>query len=241
MYTRSDKRHLSFRAQGSYRHLVNITLCYRWALNWHTAITWTRDGKVSLHFCYGIHYIRASHHMPFRKCGCCLTHWTLWDMVAFSKVWLSNASYRLNPWALLVTGWGLRTFLRWWPHSTMCASPLILFMDNLGYLNNPIFSNLGLCTAWWACFMCLHELWPKSVSHRFSSLNSSLGLTGGKCYQKITIPIFRLILQNFAFHMLLFHMFFTYSFLLLSFILTLFRLVCYCCMWLYFSQGLVKS
>ena len=34
--------------------------------------------------------------------------------------------------------------------------------------------------------------------YSFSSLNSSLGLTGEKHYQKI-IPIFRLILQNFAF------------------------------------------
>ena len=47
--------------------------------------------------------------------------------------------------------------------------------------------------------MCHHELWPPSVSHPFSSLNSSLGLTGGKYYQKITLFIFRLILQNFAF------------------------------------------
>ena len=44
-----------------------------------------------------------------------------------------------------------------------------------------------------------HELWPKSVSHPFSSLNSSLGVTGWKYYRKVTIPIFRLILQNFGF------------------------------------------
>ena len=35
-------------------------------------------------------------------------------------------------------------------------------------------------------------------SHPFSFLNSSLGLAGEKHYQKITIPIFRLVLQNFA-------------------------------------------
>ena len=46
--------------------------------------------------------------------------------------------------------------------------------------------------------MCHHELWPASVSHPFSALNSSLGFAGGKHYQKIIIPIFRLILQNFA-------------------------------------------
>ena len=46
--------------------------------------------------------------------------------------------------------------------------------------------------------MCHHELWPTSVSHPFSFLNSSLGLAGGKYYQKITIPIFRLVHRNFA-------------------------------------------
>ena len=60
-----------------------------------------------------------------------------------------------------------------------------------------IFSNLGLCAACWARFMCHHELWPTSVSHPFA-LNSSLGFAGRKHYQKITIPIFRLNLQNFA-------------------------------------------
>ena len=30
-------------------------------------------------------------------------------------------------------------------------------------------------------------------------MNSALGLAGGKHYQKITIPIFRPVLQNFAF------------------------------------------
>ena len=44
--------------------------------------------------------------------------------------------------------------------------------------------------------MCHPELWPASVSHPFSSLNSSLGFSREKHYQKIDIPIFRL--QNFA-------------------------------------------
>ena len=59
-------------------------------------------------------------------------------------------------------------------------------------------SNLGLWAAYWAHFMCYHELWPTSVSHPFSFLNSSLGLAGGKYHQKIIIPIFRHVLQNFA-------------------------------------------
>ena len=46
--------------------------------------------------------------------------------------------------------------------------------------------------------MSYHELWPISVSHPFSSLNSSLGFAGKKHYQEITIPILRLFLQNFA-------------------------------------------
>ena len=46
--------------------------------------------------------------------------------------------------------------------------------------------------------MCHHELWPTLVSHPFSSLNSFSGFAGGKHYQKISIPIFRFVLQNFA-------------------------------------------
>ena len=36
------------------------------------------------------------------------------------------------------------------------------------------------------------------MSHAFSPLNSSLGFAGGKHHQKITIPILRLALTNFA-------------------------------------------
>ena len=36
------------------------------------------------------------------------------------------------------------------------------------------------------------------MNHSFSSLNSSSGFAGGKHYQKITTPIFILVLQNFA-------------------------------------------
>ena len=46
--------------------------------------------------------------------------------------------------------------------------------------------------------MCRHELWPTSGSHPFSLNSSLVGFARGKHYQKITIPIFRLILQNFA-------------------------------------------
>ena len=103
-----------------------------------------------------------------------------------------------------------------------------------GCLNNPIFSNLGLCAACWARFMCHHELWPTSVSHPFSSSNSSLGFAGGKHYQKITIPIFRPVFQNFAIpgyfpYILFYRYLFPYC--------TFFWLVYYCSLWLYFSPG----
>ena len=65
--------------------------------------------------------------------------------------------------------------------------------------------------------MCHHKLWPTSVGHPSSFLNSSFGLVGGKYYQIIAIPIWRLVLQNFAipgyFRYILFH---CYLFPLLS-------------------------
>ena len=73
-----------------------------------------------------------------------------------------------------------------------------MYGHHQGCLNNPIFLNLGLFAACWALFMCHYELWPTLVSHPFSFLNSSLGLARGKHYQKITIPVFRVVLQNFA-------------------------------------------
>ena len=60
-----------------------------------------------------------------------------------------------------------------------------LLMAATGCLNNPIFSNLGLWAACWAHFMCYHKLWPTSVSHPFSFLNSSLGLTGENITRKL--------------------------------------------------------
>ena len=75
---------------------------------------------------------------------------------------------------------------------------IYIYGHHRGCLNNPIFSNLGLCIAYWACFICHHELWPTWESHPFSYLNSSVGFAGGKHYQKITIAVFRLVLQNFT-------------------------------------------
>ena len=85
-------------------------------------------------------------------------------------------------------------------------------------------------------FMCHYEKWPTWVSHHFSSLDSSLGLAGGKHYHEIDITIFRLVLQNFALpggfpYILICHYFFIFTF---------FWLDCYCSMWLFLSREQVK-
>ena len=87
---------------------------------------------------------------------------------------------------------------RWAPCWQHESGMFFIYGHHRGCLNNHIFSNLGLCAACWAHFMCHHELRPTSVSHPFFSFNSSLGFAGGKHDQKITIPIFILVLQNFA-------------------------------------------
>ena len=70
---------------------------------------------------------------------------------------------------LLIVGWG-SGLLRCWSPSTMWAGSLIFQYHHWGCLNNPIFSNLGLCATCWAHFMCHQELWPALASHPFSSL-----------------------------------------------------------------------
>ena len=59
----------------------------------------------------------------------------------------------------------------------MWVGSLIIYSHHWGCLNNPISSNLGLCAACWAHFVCRQALRSTSVSHPFS-LNSILG----KCY-----------------------------------------------------------
>ena len=63
--------------------------------------------------------------------------------------------------------------------------------------------NHGLSSTFYAlCFSFLRTyiylMWPISVSHPVCYLDSSLGLAGGKHYQKITISVFRVVLQNLA-------------------------------------------
>ena len=70
-----------------------------------------------------------------------------------------------------------------------------IFANKSGFVPDYTFLNLGLCAACWARSMCHHELWPISVSHPYSFLNSSWGLAGAKYYHKITIPILRLFFK----------------------------------------------
>ena len=84
-------------------------------------------------------------------------------------------------------GWGLFKVVVTFNHE---GGSFHLSVTPAGCLNNPIFSNLSLCAACWTRFTCHHK--------PLSSLNSSLTLAGGKHFQKITIPVFRLVLQNSA-------------------------------------------
>ena len=84
--------------------------------------------------------------------------------------------------------------------------------------------NLGFCAVCWAHFVFHYKLWPTSVSHPSSVLNSSLGLAGRNHYQKTTILVFRVVLQKFCYSRLLS----LYSFLSLYSLLIVFRFVCYC-------------
>ena len=87
--------------------------------------------------------------------------------------------------------------------SVICEYVLVIFnhviflYHHSGCLNSLSFSNLGLCAACEPYFMHHHELWPASVNHPFSSVTNSLGLVVGKYYQKIIIPIIRVVLQNY--------------------------------------------
>ena len=110
-----------------------------------------------------------------------------------------------------------------------------IFANKSGFAPNYTFLNLGLCAACWAYSMCHHELWPISVSHPYSFLNSSLGLAGAKHYHKITIPILRLFKKKSAVPG-----WFDYILRFPLFLPTLFWLSCYCSVWLYFIPGLVK-
>ena len=92
-------------------------------------------------------------------------------------------------------GWGLGAFLRWWPPSTLWAGPLIFLWPPPGMSESlRIWGYVLPVEHIWCVFTnCGRHQWTIS-----SLLNSSLALVGGKHYQEITIPVFWLVLQNFA-------------------------------------------
>ena len=111
------------------------------------------------------------------------------------KWWLNALMHKCTTWIISGWGWGLSKVFTF---NHVGGSLNLYKYHHRGCLNNPIFSNLGLCAVCWARFMYHYELWPTSVSHPFSHLNSSSGLAEGNHYPKITIAVFRLVLQNFA-------------------------------------------
>ena len=105
----------------------------------------------------------------------CLLFWACWDSVLIRQessttVWSRHVGGSFNP----------------------------IKDRHRGCLNKPIFFNLGLCVACWACFMCHHKLWSTSVSHPFSFLSSPSGLN---CWRE-TLPgnslSLDLFFKNFA-------------------------------------------
>ena len=114
----------------------------------------------------------------------CMGHAIDWPPVLI-EAWITNTSLC---WISILVYKDFLTWLVGGDFSKVVATfnhmgwSLNFLWPPMEFLNYPIFSNLGLCTACWAHFMCHHELCPTSVSHPFSSLNSSLGLTGEKLY-----------------------------------------------------------
>ena len=98
---------------------------------------------------------------------------------------LNYAPYQLS-------GWGLGSFSK-----VVVAFNHVFSTKTTGDVwIIPSFRILGLCATYWAHFMSSRIV--ANISESPSPLNSSLGLTEGKHYQKITVPILRLVLQNFA-------------------------------------------
>ena len=132
--------------------------------------------------------------------GPMLAPWTLLSGITavtyWGRIWIRVWTHKRHPIPRLMGvggGWGLR----WW--STMWVGPLISSSTSTGdvwiFPSSQIWGYM-LYVEYISCVVT-HESWPTSVSHSFSSLNSSLGLAGGKHYYKTIIHMFRL-LQNLA-------------------------------------------
>ena len=128
-----------------------------------------------------------------------------WGLEAFLNMWASLFNLFM---ATTKDVWIIPSFLIWlcavcWAHSMChheCSSSN--FISNK-YRKTSIYNTIALMiTAMFTCTLLVAtrkswglSSWPTSVSHPFSSLNNSLGLAGGKHYQKITIPIKILLFQ----------------------------------------------
>ena len=122
--------------------------------------------------------------------------------------------------------------LRWWPPSILWAGPLIFFMATIGAVwiipSFRIWSYV-LYVEHISCVItnCGQHQW--AISSLFSIVREE-NITGRKHNQKITIALFRFVLQNFTiagcFPYILFYRFSP----------DVFVVVCYCSMWLCFSQ-----
>ena len=133
---------------------------------------------------------------------------------------------------VFISGWGLGSF-----------SKMVITFNHVGGSFNLFMCQHQGCPIFLIWSYVLHILHISCVikncgQHQqvsFSSLNNSLDLAEGKHNQKIPIPIFRLVLQNFPPAGCFPYIFF----LLLSFLLNFFWLVCCSSMGLYFSQGII--
>ena len=86
----------------------------------------------------------------------------------------------------------------------------------------PSFSNSGLCAACWAHFMYHHELWPTSVSHPFSFINSSVLLEENITRKLLSLPLelfFKILLFQVTFNILFSIAIFSPYFLLVGLLL----------------------
>ena len=152
--------------------------------------------------------------------------WYIWEIWFFNTLWAFPS--------LIVTGFRITMISQLETRRTYvgggCGGLKFSYGHHLGCLNNPLFLILGLCAACWAHFMCHHELWPMSVSHTFSFLNSS-------CWRKTLLENYCAYLYSCSSKFCYSRLLSLYSFLLLSFLPTFFWLGCYCNMWLFSVQG----
>ena len=132
---------------------------------------------------------------------------------------------------LTTSGLGLETFPRWWPPSTMWACPLIFSWPPPGMAEQSHLLEFGVM----CCMLSTFHVSPRIVAKVSESslplsLNSPLGVAGGKYHKKITLP-------NLFFKILLFQAAFRIFFSIVIFLLTFFWLVWYCGVGIYFSQA----